>query len=221
MKENVLPFEDLILKKRGGLKTIDTIDGNVEVLRYIIDEVLGLGEDELRALYSTEFNKKYHTAKYISQILKLTDDEVLVGCKHSKNYIISLLFPHAERGDSQKEIIRLLNNNDESTRKHLDKIKDLRKKDTIIFRYMEWIFDEVMEMETQEERFEFLSKAEILKFAEKIPCFLSTRKRYYCLLDFYFHNLPIRVRQSLFPVYMKYRETIPEGLDVIRFALSQ
>jgi len=218
--EILLPFEELILKKRGGSKTLKTLEENKEMVLYIANDILGLSEEEFRALYSTEFNAKYHITKYVAQLLKLADEEALVGSKRSKDYIFGTLYTGGEKTDMQKEIIRLLNNDDESTKKHLERIKDIKKRDGIIFRYLEWLFDAVMEMDTISKRIQFLSRAKELKFAERIPCFALINTHYFCLLDFYFYNLPRETQYEYYGEYLYARKNIPEGFEVLCFAME-
>ena len=190
------------------------------MILYIVGDILGLTEEEFRALYSTEFNARYRISKYVAQLLKVTDEETLVGSKRSKDYVFSVLYPGSEKVNMQKEIIRLLNNDDEATKKHLERIKDVKKRDGILFRYLEWLFDEIMEMHTYSERFEFLSLAKNLKIAERISCFSLINTHYFCLLDFYFYNLPASTQYSRFNEYLEYRRDVQEGLEVLKFALE-
>lgn len=214
----ILPLEDLICKKRGSTKTLPTVEENKQMILYIVEKMLGLSEEEFRALYSTAFNSQFLLSKYITQMLNVSKEEAKLG-KQNKDYVFGILYQKAEPIDVRKEIARLLNADDDTTKRRLAKMGDIRERDKLLNDYLDWLFCEIMNMTEEKERFLFLSKAEELKFAEKITCFACIYKDYYCLLDFYYFNMSLETQKAYFEDYLTYRVKVPEGMDVIKYAL--
>ena len=218
--DNVLMFEECICKKRKSVPNPSGLEENKEMLRFIVREVLHLSAEEYTSLWGTAFNNTYKISKYIAQVEKHAEKEAVFG-KNSKNYILSLIFPETVKTGSLDDIFRLLDKNDSGAIKRLSKVGNREQADDVIMAYLNRFLQKVACFETNAEVYDFLSKAELLDMPKKVEAFSIIYRDYFCMLDFYFFNLPKERREREFRYYIKHRVEIPEGLEAVRFALQR
>ena len=215
----ITDFEAKCCHKKGGISDLKTVEDNVLMLRYIIGCVLGLSPQEYEAVYGAVFNQTYGLYKYINKILELSKIEAYFGT-FSKRLIFSIIYPEEYTYNEQEDFIRSVNTK-RNVKDSLSKVQDKSKIYPLLHYYLCDILNNCMQF-LDDEKYYFLSLAdEKINFTSVFPVFDIIKKDYYCLLDFYFLNLPKEERKRNIDLYLRYRLNMPEGLQYIPLALKK
>lgn len=218
-KQHYLDFENYVCKKRGNVSKLDTVWDNREMILFIVQEALGLSEDEYASIYSTTNNQMFQIQKYITSmtdILKEQDKMDVFFCEKSKEQVLAILYPHREI-NKKTDMVHKLNSNDEFVIRYLMRIKNSKKRDIVMRYYLSWLLKNVFQLKSKGEVYDFLLKGDQLRLQDYVPALKVIYQDYCCLLDFYFLTLPNKeaMEQDL-PCYLKRRVKISDHLDVFK-----